>query len=688
MPTFEVDVQGRTYEVDAPDVNTAWEWATQAHLSRAEDQQMAVPVPTAPAEPQTTLEGLAGAATRGLALPAAGATAGAIGGAFFGGVGAGPGALAGGGAGVLAQTVGDPVVETINNLFGTKYTLPTDAMEDMLTRLGVAEARTEAEKVVKAAAAGAGGAGGAIGLGRTLASAAASPVTRGVGSTLAASPGAQVVGGATGGAAAEVARQQGAGTAGQLAAGLLGGVAGGAAAGSAAARMAGAKKPVAPTPKDIAAQQAVEAGEQAGVKVMTSDVLPPETFMGRQAQALGERIPIVGTGPVRAAQQTQRIEAVREVLKEYGADDAATSIDNVAADLLNKRAKELTKYTDLKRGVMSSLDEAGEVPVARAMQALDEQIAKQTAIGTNQSMKVVAVLNDFKNAAQGKSLSVLDRVRAQIGKAFDGESMADVKDDGVKALQAVYGPLRQDMDEFIKSVGARRDITKWRAANKRLSEMAGELENTALKSVLRSGSTTPENVTKLLMSKKPSDLRTLYAGLTEDGRANARAAILAKAAKDAQTEVGGMSFVSPDRFANNMKRLEDAANVFFKGDDKKRIDGLVRVLNVTKRAAEASASPSTGVQSVPYLAGGAVAQMTGTLAGAAATTVGIGGAARLYESPVVRDLLLKIARTAPKSKEESAIAKRIITTMQAQSAQSSEKEQKNEKLKSEFLSSF
>ena len=31
MPTFEVDVEGKTYEVDAPDTNTAWAWAYTTH---------------------------------------------------------------------------------------------------------------------------------------------------------------------------------------------------------------------------------------------------------------------------------------------------------------------------------------------------------------------------------------------------------------------------------------------------------------------------------------------------------------------------------------------------------------------------------------------------------------------------------------------------------------------------------
>jgi len=31
MATFDVDVGGSTYEVDAPDENTAWKWANQTH---------------------------------------------------------------------------------------------------------------------------------------------------------------------------------------------------------------------------------------------------------------------------------------------------------------------------------------------------------------------------------------------------------------------------------------------------------------------------------------------------------------------------------------------------------------------------------------------------------------------------------------------------------------------------------
>jgi hypothetical protein len=178
---------------------------------------------SAASQPETTATGLAGAATRGLALPAAGAAAGALLGAPFAGVGAIPGAVAGAGAATLAGLVADPIVGSINSMFGTKYTLPTDALQDLLTRVGVAEPRTAAERIVQTTAAGAGTAGGSVALGQTL-QAAAGPVTQGVGRLMAAAPGLQVASGASAGAAGQTAKEMGAGTGGQIAATLAGGL--------------------------------------------------------------------------------------------------------------------------------------------------------------------------------------------------------------------------------------------------------------------------------------------------------------------------------------------------------------------------------------------------------------------------------------------------------------------------------
>jgi hypothetical protein len=175
-------------------------------------------------EPETTVSGLAGAATRGLALPAAGALAGAAFGAPFAGVGAIPGAIAGAGAATLAGMVGDPVVGSINSLFGTQYTMPTDALADLLTRVGVKEPRTAAERIVQTTTAGMAGGAGGVAVGKAVEAAAAGPVAREVGRLMATTPGLQTITGGTAAGAGQIAKEEGAGPVGQIAATIGGAI--------------------------------------------------------------------------------------------------------------------------------------------------------------------------------------------------------------------------------------------------------------------------------------------------------------------------------------------------------------------------------------------------------------------------------------------------------------------------------
>jgi hypothetical protein len=623
----------------------------------------------APAPAQTTLSGLVGAATRGLALPAAGAAAGAAMGAPFAGVGAVPGAIAGAGAATLAQVVGDPIVSTINNLFGTQYTMPTDAMADLLTRVGVPQARTQAEKIVQATAAGASGAKGVVAAGSAIQTAAgqAAPVTREVGRMLAAQPVAQIAGGAGAGAAGQVAKEMGVNQVGQIAASLAGGVAG--------AKMATTR--IQPTaaqlPSDIAD------AERAGVTLMTSDVVPPRTFASKWLQTVGERIPVAGTGGVRQTQQTQRIEAVRNVLRDFGADDAARASDDVMKDLATKRGADLTKYTGAKTEVIERLGQAGTVPMTNTVNAIDEQIAKLQGLKTQEVAPIIDRLTDWKTAIQGQNLVNVETLRKQIGESFKAPELASVRGIGEKALSSIYGPLKRDMESFITQVGERRDVTKWKVADKRLSDLAGELDMGTLKSVLTRGDATPEVIGNMLFSKKPSEVRQLYASLTPAGRESARAAILARAAEKATSEVAEGTVISADKFANEVKRLGTSVGVFFSGDDLKQIEGLTRVLNITKRASEAAAAPPTGVQAaIPVSAAALSSYFGGGLLGFLATlgtAGGIGVAARIYESAPIRNLLIKIPQTVVGSPEEAALLKRLTSTIQQQQQAQSTQEQ-------------
>jgi len=486
-----------------------------------------------------------------------------------------------------------------------------------------------------------------VGTGRALVG-AGNAVARGVGRTLTAKPVSQAVAATTGGLASDAVRARGGSPLAQTAANVGGGLVGGGIASGVGRAVQATRTPSNPP-------QIVRDAQAANVPIMTSDVSPPRTFVGKMAQATGERIPYAGTGSVRQNQQQSRIAAVRSVLSDYGADSAAQASDDVMKDLATKRGADLTKLTQVKSGVINKLQ--GQVPVGRTTQAIDNEIARLRTLKTAEVQPVIAKLEDWKQAVQGQNLPNVELLRGQWGKAFKAPELASIRDLGEKSLSNIYGPLRDDMGAFIKSTGGPQDFARWKNANDQLSGMAKELKVGTLKSALAKGDATPEVVNGMLFSSKPSDVRLLYNNLSTTGRARARTAILQRAAEKA----GGFENISPDKFANEVTRLGKSVGVFFSGEDTQRIEGLSRVLAATKRAGQAGVSPPTGVQNFLPVGAAALTDILGGF-GAAMTAGGsIGLLARLYESAATRNLLLSLSRVPKGSPKEAILISKFMS---------------------------
>ena len=561
-----------------------------------------------------------------------------------------------------------------NYLFGTEVQPLREQVKRVLTDLGVPEPENAMERVIGAIGEGAVGAGGQVALARGAERVLTAGAQR-VAGQLAAQPGAQAAAGGTGGGAAQAVAEAGGGPVAQLAAGLAGGVVGGRAAGISA----GAPSAALPA--------AVREAEQAGIRVMTTDVLPPTTFASRWLQRAGEMIPLAGTGGPRAAQQQERIDASVDLLRNYGVAEASaadnTAVANVAKDLMARRGDNLTKYTKMKTEVINRLGSSGQpVAVDRAVDKIDEEIARLKEISPTQFKPVIDRLDTWRDdltgtreitlpdgtkqeIVQGQSLPVIEVLRKQIGEAFTDPSLASVRSEGEKVLSRIYAPLREDMADYIRANGQRRDFDKWNIANKQLSSMAGELELSVMKAALAKGDTSPEVIRTMLFSAKPSDIKALYRGLSADGKRNARTAVL----QEAFNKVGGnFENLSPDQFKRQLIRLGAPIGVFFSGQDLRAVEGLTRALKMTEQAGRAGVSPPTGVQAVPVV-GAAV--LTDILGGAGAGIVGgatIGGIARLYESAPVRNLLLKLPQTTRGSPQEQELIKQLTVALRAEKA--------------------
>ena len=404
---------------------------------------------------------------------------------------------------------------------------------------------------------------------------------------------------------------------------------------------------------------------------MTSDVAPPQTFMGKNLQQAGERIPIAGTGGLRASQQDARIDAVKNVLTGYGVG-AEGLPDKVWRSVSAKRSSELAKYVDMKKQAIAAVNSAGDVPITATNTAIDDELARLTRISPEGFAPVISILRRWKSDIQGKNLEDIEILRKQIGEEFKAPELAAVSSEAQKSLNRIYNPLREDMGAFIRANGGTREANKWMIANRRLSDLAGDLDKQALKSVLRNGDATPEVVNNLLFSQKRSDVAALYRALTPEGRANARAAVMDKVFQD----IGGdFDAISPEKFITSVRKQGNAIGVMFAPDEAERIGGLVKALKLTRRAGEAGVLTNSGQQGVAIagisgltgaiggLLGGSAATGGTTAAATIAAAGAIGGLARVMESRAARNILLQLNKAKPQ--EEAALVKRLIAAINA-----------------------
>lgn len=478
-----------------------------------------------------------------------------------------------------------------------------------------------------------------------------------------------VASGATAGGVAGAGYGEGAGgTVGNALAGaVLGGGLGGA--------LYGAGKVIQSRPGATAsnADEIIAAGQREGVDVLTSDIRQPQTGFGKFVRRVGELTPLMGTGGKRAAQRTSREEAVRNLVAEFGDGSA----DDVSANLVKTRGGMIDRLTKAKESVINGIE--GPVQTPRAVQAIDEQIAKLRGINEEAYATVIQRMESFKRILQGdKSLAEIEGNRKLLGSVFDDPTLAAVKGDGQKALNAIYGPLREDMGVFIKANAGKGAYNKWKGANDKLADMMDELDDTAFRRLLGKAETTPEEVGKIIFGKTPSTMRRLFNSVDDEGKNKIRAAIITRAFKDSSDIAGN---VSPMTFARAIDSMDAAVGEFFPAAEKARLEGFKKLMAATQRSVEATSMPNNGAQLAPAIGSMALAPYVGKEAGALVATQGLlGSTARLYETKTVRNILMALSRTRPGTPGEATMIDRLakfVTRNTANKAPQTEKVQQS-----------
>jgi len=428
---------------------------------------------------------------------------------------------------------------------------------------------------------------------------------------------------------------------------------------------------------DQAAQNVLDAGKQFDVPVLTTDVAPPTTYLGRFSQGLSEKLGPLGSGTARASQQAAREAAVKGFADSMDIDLDTPFANDLIKSLNEQTARELQAAGKIRSEAVEVLDRAGVVPMEQTKRAVIREVAKQKRLGAKGDAGIVQNLENTLDALEGGDFSLVKDIRTEL--ISDLSAIRRSEDTrGAASVQAVKSAMDADMLSFAKDTD-RLAASKWVKSNRQFSDAYTRTKDTELKRIIKAGEATPERIIPLLRGGKPSELKRLKKSIGEDGQKAARGAIIQDALKDSKFfEIDANP--NPDAFATALNRpnRRQAINVFFEGAAKKEIEGLTRLLNSTRRAQQGSAVIKTGEQLVPVATGGAIgaALYADAVTGLSATVVA-SALAKAYESTRFRNLLLKLRNTQAGSKRETRLLE-LASTFAVPELQAAKTEQEGQ----------
>lgn len=384
------------------------------------------------------------------------------------------------------------------------------------------------------------------------------------------------------------------------------------------------------------AQQAIRFANSADVPLHTTDVLQPNSRVGRMAQTTAENIPFAGTSTMRANQQEARSQLVDEFASRFGEYDPSIvvgSLKSKSSGIRRAAGNRLEQVQSAMAGV--------NIKPNRAIQQIDKEIADLQKLGGAADTETISKLKVYRDelsrnaGASGPmamDLSQLSALRSQFRQDVKGERQALINRSEA-AVNRVYSAMTGDIDNAIGTNLGNDTLRRYKQANAIYADEANKLQNTRLKNVIMKGDLTPEVVNNMLFSKNKSEVQNLYNSVGQIGRAQMRNGIIGKAMEKS----GG----SPDQFLRQVNLMSNQTGIAFKGRDAAYLKGLKNYLESTKRAGQAGVTTPTGQQAIPFIMG------IGTVTNPA--LIGVGGGygllARMYESEPARNAMLRLANT-------------------------------------------
>ena len=392
-------------------------------------------------------------------------------------------------------------------------------------------------------------------------------------------------------------------------------------------------------------------GEQYGVPIHLEDAIEGGDSLSKMSGWFNE-VPVVGTNKGKKIQNaaSERVakEQIDGITGYSSLQDAESTLQtSIRESLDSTRAKK----NDLYDNYHDSLAQFGSIPRTNTNALLDDLIASEKAAGSLDK-GFLKELNTLRKAPEG-DINILMKQRKSMGdKAKSGFAGQNIGTEQSIVLGDIRAAMNDDAAEFAGKLG--KDINDEIMEMKNLADDFYKASYVPFKEnkVLQAGikNNEPEVIIRALNATEGSVGRTkqVYNAMNRQGQQRMQSAFLLDAFKHSfQNEV-----FSPKAFRTKMNKMSKVTGVLFSGEDKKFFDGLMNLLEHTKKSAESVNAPMNGSRMMIM---GTLGIGTSLAGGGAGGILAIGGASTLFklatQTKTMRQLITGSAKRSAHTKK-------------------------------------
>lgn len=394
------------------------------------------------------------------------------------------------------------------------------------------------------------------------------------------------------------------------------------------------------------AKEVRELGKQHGVNLTAGD-LSRSALLPKVDTTL-EQIPFIGIGGFREVQQKQVKNVAENLSKKYEkllnqADykdlgriqKAAKSGDRRAMDVLstigragddpNQIIQASAKIKQWRQSQASSLlyDDvtriAGDAPIVADkslgwLKNKSQQLASSMSPDPVVAREVSQILGRFDDPTIPKTFENLRMLRSDLGSLA-----SDLGEKGEKRAALAIGDLREavsaDLDNFAKSQGGALK-SAWNRADSYYRQVMEGRDKEIAKTI---SSSRPDEILEAFIKRNKGDRAERFFNQLDPKGQAALKTVMVESAIEKATNPSTQVF-SPARFAQYFEAMDAPYGRVFKGDEKKSMDGLIKLMRHAERAGQYAENPPTGNRLAVFLGGGAAGTAVASATGEPITT--------------------------------------------------------------------